>query len=45
MPEVVATIGPVTSATARSHGLEVAVEATDHTVNGLIAALEDFFAR
>ena len=45
VPEVVATIGPVTSATARSHGLEVAVEATDHTVNGLIAALEDFFAR
>ena len=45
VPEVVATIGPVTTATARSRGLEVAMEATDHTVNGLIAALEDFFAR
>ena len=45
VPEVVATIGPVTTATARSRGLEVAVEATEHTVDGLIAALEDFFAR
>ncbi len=45
VPEVVATIGPVTSATARSRGLEVAIEATDHTVDGLIAALEDYFTR
>ena len=45
VPDVVATIGPITTATARSRGLEVAVEATDHTVNGLVAALEDFFAR
>ena len=44
-PEVVATIGPITSATARDRGLEVAVEATEHTIDGLIAALEDFFAR
>ena len=45
VPEVVATIGPITSATARSRGLEVAVEASEHTVDGLIAALEDFFTR
>ena len=45
VPEVVATIGPVTTATARSRGLEVAVEATEHTVDGLIASLEDFFTR
>lgn len=44
VPDVVATIGPVTSATARSRGLQVAVEATVYTVGGLIAALEDFFA-
>ncbi|MXW57720.1 MAG: uroporphyrinogen-III C-methyltransferase [Acidimicrobiia bacterium] len=45
VPKVVATIGPVTSATARSRGLEVTVEATEHTVDGLITALEHFFAR
>ena len=45
VPEVVATIGPVTSETARSLGLEVAVEASEHTVDGLITALEDFFTR
>ena len=45
VPEVVATIGPVTTATARSRGLEVAVEASEHTVDGLIASLEDFFTR
>ena len=45
VPEVVATIGPVTTATAYGAGLEVAVEATEHTVAGLIASLEDFFTR
>ena len=43
-PEVVATIGPITTATAHNRGLEVAVEATEHTVDGLIAALEGFFS-
>ncbi len=44
-PEVVASIGPITTATARNEGLEVTIEATEHTVPGLIAALEDFFTR
>ncbi len=45
VPEVVATIGPITTATARNLGLEVVVEATEHTIGGLTAALEDFYAR
>ena len=45
VPGVVATIGPVTTATARNRGLKVTVEAAEHTVDGLIAALEAFFAR
>jgi uroporphyrinogen III methyltransferase / synthase len=36
---VVAVIGPVTAEAARKHGLEVRVEARDHTVAGLIQAL------
>jgi uroporphyrinogen III methyltransferase / synthase len=34
-----ASIGPITSATLRSHGLEPAVEASPHTVPALIAAI------
>ena len=45
VPEVVATIGPITTATARNRGLQVVVEATEHTVDSLVAALEDFFTR
>ena len=39
VPPVVAAIGPVTAATAREHGLTVAVEAAVHTVDGLVDAL------
>jgi uroporphyrinogen-III synthase len=36
---IVVSIGPVTSRTARDAGLEVGVEAGEHTVPGLVAAL------
>ena len=36
----VASIGPITSATARELGLTVDVEADTHTVPGLVAAIE-----
>jgi uroporphyrinogen III methyltransferase/synthase len=35
----VATIGPVTSETARKHGIRVTLEAADYTVEGLVEAL------
>ena len=35
----IASIGPITSATLREHGLEPAVEAQPHTINGLVSAL------
>ncbi|MGH9402801.1 MAG: uroporphyrinogen-III C-methyltransferase [Terriglobia bacterium] len=38
----IASIGPVTSDTLRSLGLEVAIEARESTVTGLVAALEDY---
>jgi uroporphyrinogen III methyltransferase/synthase len=39
----VASIGPVTSATAREFGLPVHVEASEHTIPGLVAAIEAHF--
>ncbi len=39
LPPVVACIGPVTAATAAEHGVPVTVVATEHTVDGLVAAL------
>ena len=39
VPPLVASIGPVTSATARAAGLEVTVEAVEHTLEGLVAAV------
>jgi uroporphyrinogen III methyltransferase/synthase len=39
LPPVVACIGPVTAATAAEHGVPVTVVASEHTVDGLVAAL------
>ena len=39
----VASIGPVTSKTARDGGLEVAVEARRHDIPGLVDAVRKFF--
>jgi uroporphyrinogen-III synthase len=39
VPPIVACIGPVTAATARDHGLDVTVEASEHTIDGLVDAL------
>lgn len=41
----VAVIGPITAAAARQEGLVVAVEAQVYTVDGLLAALSEHFAR
>jgi uroporphyrinogen-III synthase len=45
LPPVVACIGPVTAATAAEHGVPVSVVATEHTVDGLVAALVAAFRR
>jgi uroporphyrinogen III methyltransferase / synthase len=39
LPPVVASIGPATTATLVAHGLDVDVEAEEHTTSGLLAAL------
>ena len=41
---VIACIGPVTSATARELGLRVDIEAQEHTVEGLLDSLTNYFA-
>jgi uroporphyrinogen III methyltransferase/synthase len=41
----IASIGPITSATAREHGLTVDVEANPHTIEGLVTALVQFPTR
>jgi uroporphyrinogen III methyltransferase/synthase len=41
----VASIGPITSKTARDHGLEVAIEARRHDIPGLVDAVRKFFSK
>src|SRR6266567_1938091 len=41
----VASIGPITSKTARDHGLKIDVEASRHDIDGLVQAIRDFFER
>jgi uroporphyrinogen-III synthase len=40
VPAAVAAIGPITGATARDAGPDVAIEAEDHSLDGLVAAIE-----
>jgi len=42
---VVAAIGPVTAGTARELGFRVDVVAEEHTIPGLVRALEEYFGR
>jgi uroporphyrinogen III methyltransferase / synthase len=39
----VASIGPITADTAREHGLEVAVEAAEYTIDGLVEAITGYY--
>ena len=40
----IASIGPITSQTARDNGLKVDVEAKRHDIEGLVKAISEFFA-
>jgi uroporphyrinogen-III synthase len=44
VPTVIASIGPVTSQSVRGAGLVVTVEAVEHTVDGLVAAVVEALA-
>lgn len=39
VPGLVVSIGPITSGTARARGIDVAAEAEEHTIDGLVGAL------
>lgn len=39
-----ASIGPITSQTLREHGIEPSVEADEHTIEGLTAAIAKYFS-
>jgi uroporphyrinogen III methyltransferase/synthase len=41
----VASIGPITSKTARAHGLKIDIEARQHDIPGLVDAIRKFFGR
>ena len=43
-PPIVVCIGPVTAATAQARGLTVSVEASEHTLDGLVSALVEAVA-
>ena len=40
----VASIGPITSKTAREHGLKVSIEAKRHDIEGLTEAIRRFYS-
>jgi uroporphyrinogen III methyltransferase/synthase len=41
----IVSIGPITSKTARDHGLTVDVEARRHDIDGLVQAIREFFEK
>src|SRR6184192_2387848 len=41
----VASIGPITSKTARDHGLKIDIETRSHDIDGLVQAIRHFFER
>jgi uroporphyrinogen III methyltransferase/synthase len=41
----IASIGPITSKTASDHGLKVGIEAHRHDIDGLVQAIQEFFAK
>jgi len=41
----IASIGPITSKTARDRGLKVDVEARRHDINGLVEAIRNFLVK
>src|SRR5436853_3008946 len=41
----VASIGPITSKTARDHGLKIEIEARQHDIGGLVEAIREFFEK
>lgn len=43
-PLVVASIGPITTETAKKHSLRVDVTASQYTIQGLVAALQSYFS-
>lgn len=45
LPATVASIGPITSATARELGVAIDIEADPHTVDGLVATIESWAQR
>ena len=45
MPSIVAAIGPITAQTARDAGLTVDIEAIEHSIEGLVAAVVGHFGR
>jgi uroporphyrinogen-III synthase len=40
-----AAIGPITAATVSEHGMRVVAQPSQYTVDGLCAAIQDYFSR
>jgi uroporphyrinogen III methyltransferase/synthase len=42
---ILASIGPITTQTARDHGLDVQITADEYTIEGLVSAIHSYFAQ